>query len=120
MDGLGGVLGLEKEELSDNDVGRVVIDGAIDADYALLEKPREYVVGSLPSRGVLYYHRNQSIPPPRTVTRLNLAAKRWSSQRGGGREPIPELARNEAAHGGEENERAKRKIRRLGLLSLEI
>lgn len=98
MDGLGRVLGLEKEELSDNDMGRVVIDGTIDADYALLEKPGEYVIGSLPSRGVLYYHRNQSIPPPRTVTRLNLAAKRWNSRRGSGGEPIPELASNEVAH----------------------
>ena len=61
MDGLGWVLRLEKEKLSDDDMGGVVVDGTVDADYALLEKPREDVVRSLTSRRVLDHHWDQTI-----------------------------------------------------------
>lgn len=60
MNGLRGVFGLQEEKLSDNDVGGVVVDRSVDADDSLLEKPREYVVRSLPSRRVLDHHRYQT------------------------------------------------------------
>lgn len=63
MDGLGGVLGLEEEELGHDNVGSVVGDGAVDADDPLLQQPREYVVGALPAGRVLYDHRDQAVVP---------------------------------------------------------
>lgn len=61
IDGLGWVLRLQKEKLCDDDMGSVVVDGTVDADYALLEKAREDVVSSLTSRRVLYYHWDQTV-----------------------------------------------------------
>lgn len=63
VDGLGRVLGLEEEELGDDDVGRVVGDGAVDADDALLKEAGEDVVGSLAPRGVLDHHGYQAVAP---------------------------------------------------------
>ena len=63
MDGFGGVLGLEEEELGHHHVGRVVGDGSVDAYDSLLEEAREYVVGSLSSRRVLYHHWYQAVRP---------------------------------------------------------
>lgn len=65
VNGFGRVLGLEEEELGDDDVGGVVGDCAIDADDALLEEAGEDVVGSLASGGVLYNHRDQPVPASR-------------------------------------------------------
>ena len=63
MDGFGGVLGLEEEELGHHHVGRVVGDGSVDAYDSLLEEAREYVVRSLSSRRVLYHHWYQAVRP---------------------------------------------------------
>lgn len=60
-EGLGGVLRLEEEELGHDHGGRVVGDGAVDADHALLEEPGEDVVGALASGGVLDHHRDQAV-----------------------------------------------------------
>lgn len=61
VDGFGGVLGLEEEELSDDDVGGVVGDGTIDTHDSFLEKTGEDVVGALASRRVLYHHWDQAV-----------------------------------------------------------
>lgn len=58
VDGLGGVLGFEEEELGNDDGGGVVGDGAVDADYPLLEEAGEDVVGALAAGGVFDYHGN--------------------------------------------------------------
>lgn len=50
MNGFGRILRFEEEKLGDDDVGGVVGDGAIDANDALFQQPREDVVGALPSR----------------------------------------------------------------------
>ena len=63
MDGLGRVLGLEEEELGDDDVCGVVGDGSVDADDALLEESGEDIVGSLSSGGVLDHHWNEAHVP---------------------------------------------------------
>lgn len=62
VDGLGGVLGLEEEELGDDDVGGVVGDGPVDANDSLLEEAGEDVVGAFASRRVLYDHGDQAVP----------------------------------------------------------
>nr|CAB3485185.1 unnamed protein product [Digitaria exilis] len=80
VDGLGGVLGLEEEQLRDDEGGRVVGDGAVYADDALLEQAREDVVGALPAGGVLDHHGHQPILAARGV------ARRRRVRRGGGEE----------------------------------
>lgn len=96
MDRLGRVFGLEEEELSDDDMGRIVIDGAIDANDSFFEKPGEYIVGSLSSRGVLYDHRDQTVGATGGVG--------WVGPQGGsgpGRSGGEEFgAGNETSHGG--------------------
>lgn len=67
MDGLGGVLGLEEEELGHDDVRSIVGDGPVDADDSFLEEAGEDVVGALASRRVLYDHGNQAVPAHRLV-----------------------------------------------------
>jgi len=69
VDGLGGVLGLEEEQLGDDEGRRVVGDGAVDADDALLEQAREDVVGALPAGGVLDHHGHQAVLAARGVAR---------------------------------------------------
>lgn len=63
MNGLRGVLRLKEEKLSNNNMGSIIRDGAIDTDDSLLEEAREDVVGSLSSRRVLYHHRDQAVRP---------------------------------------------------------
>lgn len=58
VDGFGGVLGLEEEELGDDDVGSVVGDGTVDANDSFFQEAREDVVGAFASGRVLYHHRN--------------------------------------------------------------
>lgn len=71
IDGLGWVLGLQKEKLRNDDVGSVVVNWTVDADDALLEKAREDVVCSLPSRRVLYNHWDQAVAAQRRTPWLN-------------------------------------------------
>jgi hypothetical protein len=95
VDGLGGVLGLEEEQLRDDERGRVVVDGPVDADDALLEQAREDVVGALPAGGVLDDHGHQPVLAARGVSR------RRQRVRGGGGEEGPRSGGGEAAqHGG--------------------
>lgn len=63
MDGLGGVFGLEEEELGHDDVGSVVGNWAVDANDALFEEPGEDIVGPFAARGVLNHHRDQTVVP---------------------------------------------------------
>lgn len=67
VDRFGGVLGLEEEELGNDDVGGVVGDGAIDAHDSLLEEAGEDIVGALASRRVLYHHGDEAVPAHRLV-----------------------------------------------------
>lgn len=62
VDGFGWVLGLEEEELGNDDMGGVVGDGPVDAHDSLFKEAREDVVGTLAPRRVLYHHRDQAIP----------------------------------------------------------
>ena len=47
VNGLLAALGLEEEELRDDDAGQHVVDGSHQADDSLLQQPRVDVVGSL-------------------------------------------------------------------------
>jgi len=67
VDGLGGVLGLEEEELGDDDVGGIVGDGPVDADDSFLEEAGEDVVGALASGRVLNDHGDEAVPAHRLV-----------------------------------------------------
>lgn len=69
VNGLGRVFRLEKEELRNDNVSSVVGDGAIDANDPLLEQPREYIVSTLPSGGVLDHHGYQPIVSSATTKR---------------------------------------------------
>src|SRR5438105_12999515 len=53
-----GVLGLEEEQLSDEQVRHRVLDGVPDEDDPFLEQAREDVVGALAARGLLDDHRD--------------------------------------------------------------
>ncbi|ONK72089.1 uncharacterized protein A4U43_C04F15600 [Asparagus officinalis] len=57
------VLRLEEEELGHDDGGRVVKDGDVDADHALLQELGEDVVGALALGGVRDHHRDQAVGP---------------------------------------------------------
>ncbi|KAM2263783.1 hypothetical protein COP1_040014 [Malus domestica] len=65
VDGLGRVLGFQEEKLHDDDVGGVVVDGAVGTDDMLLEEAEEDVVRVFPSGGVLNDHRNQDVAAQR-------------------------------------------------------
>lgn len=56
MDGLGRVFGFEEEQLSNNDVGSIVGDRAVDANDSLFKEAREDVVSPLSSGRVLDHH----------------------------------------------------------------
>lgn len=85
VDGLGRVLGLEEEELGDDDVGGVVGDGAVDADDALFQEAGKDVVSSLASGGVLDHHRYQPVPasqrPPHAARRRHSRRRQLRPQK---------------------------------------
>src|SRR5437870_8600863 len=54
-----GVLGLEEEQLGDDEVRHRVLDGVPDEDDPLLEEAREDVVGALAAPGLLDDHRHE-------------------------------------------------------------
>lgn len=49
MDGFRRVFRLKEEQLCDDDVGRIIRDGTVDADNSLFQEAREDVVGSFSS-----------------------------------------------------------------------
>jgi hypothetical protein len=58
-DVLGGVLGLEIEQLGDDQAADLVVDGAAKKDDAVLQQTRVDVVGALATTGLLDNHGNQ-------------------------------------------------------------
>ena len=61
VDGFGGVFGFEEEELGDDDVSSIVVDGSVYADDPFLEETRENVVSSLTTGRVLDHHRYKTV-----------------------------------------------------------
>jgi len=96
VDGLERVLGLEEEQLRDDERGRVVGDGPVDADDALLEQAREDVVGALPAGGGLDDHGDQAVLPVRREP-LRLLLGRRLVVRGRGEERPRGCRRDEPA-----------------------
>ena len=60
VNGLLAALGLEEEELRDDDAGQHVVDGSHQADDSLLQQPRVDVVGSLAAAGLLDHDRDEA------------------------------------------------------------
>ena len=55
-----GILGLQKQELRDNQVRHVILNRTDDKDHSLFQEPRVDVKGSLPARRLLDNHRHQA------------------------------------------------------------
>ena len=53
------IVGLEEQELGDDEGGHAILDRAGDEDDPLLEKPRIDVVGPFPAVGLLDHHGNE-------------------------------------------------------------
>ena len=55
------VLGLEEEELGDNEIRHIVVDGAAEKDNALFEEPRENIVGAFAHRSLFNNHWDEHL-----------------------------------------------------------
>ncbi len=76
VDGLLAALRLEEEELGHDQAGHVVVDGAHQADDALLEEAGVDVVAALAAAGLLHHHGHQEAATGR--------GGRWRRGGGGG------------------------------------
>jgi hypothetical protein len=54
-----GVVGLEVEQLGDDEVRDLVVDGGADHHDPVLQQPRVDVERALAARGLLHHHRDQ-------------------------------------------------------------
>ena len=75
-DVLVGVLGLEVDQLGDDEVGDVLGDRGAEEDDPLVEQPRVDVEGALAARGLLDHHRDQGAVADRSRSLIGRAVYR--------------------------------------------